>query len=119
MEGFWTIQFHGIQSFGAGVVTLIGGQVFGGDSGYLYTGRYTTSGGMFKAMLRVRQHFFGVSSAMGQSVFDLELTGSLNGNKVVLKARVPGMPAQFHATMTKQQDLPASAARSQGAGFPR
>jgi hypothetical protein len=28
MEGFWTVQFNGVQGFGWGVVTLVGGQTF-------------------------------------------------------------------------------------------
>ncbi len=29
MESFWTVQFEGVQGMGAGVITLIGGQLFG------------------------------------------------------------------------------------------
>jgi T3SS negative regulator,GrlR len=43
VEGFWTVQFTDIQGLGFGVVTLLGGQVFGGDSGFMYTGTYTDS----------------------------------------------------------------------------
>lgn len=106
MEGFWTVQFAGIQGFGAGVVTLIGGQVFGGDSGFLYTGTYKAEANNFSADVAVRKFVQGAASVMGQDRFTLTLKGTLNGNTISVTGTVAGTPMQFKATLTKQADLP-------------
>ena len=54
MQGFWTIQFRGVQGFGSGVVTLIDGDIFGGDGGYIYTGSYKTNGPTLDAQVHVK-----------------------------------------------------------------
>ena len=64
MEGFYTVQFKGVQGLGAGVVTLVAGRLFGGDSGYLYTGTYTDTGNTLKAQVHVKQFVPGSSSVM-------------------------------------------------------
>ena len=40
VDGFWIVQFEGLQGGGGGVAVLTKGQVFGGDSAYTYTGTY-------------------------------------------------------------------------------
>ena len=106
MEGFWTVQFNGIQGRGAGVVTLIGGQLFGGDSGFLYTGTYTTQGDKLDVQVNVRRFAPGVQSVMGRDQFDLRLSGTLNGSVVTLAGTVPGTEARLSGTMNKQGNLP-------------
>ncbi|MDP9052211.1 MAG: hypothetical protein M3O31_16050 [Acidobacteriota bacterium] len=106
MEGFWTVQFAGIQGFGAGVVTLIGGQVFGGDSGFLYAGTFKAQGSDFSADVAVRRYAAGTQSVMGVDRFNLTLKGVLNGNTISVNGGVAGTPMQFKATLTKQADLP-------------
>ncbi len=58
MEGFWTVQFQGVQGMGAGFITLIGGQLFGGDSGFLYKGTYTQQGDNLTAQARSERNRF-------------------------------------------------------------
>jgi hypothetical protein len=106
MEGFWTVQFTGVQGFGFGVVTLIGGQIFGGDGGFLYTGRYTDQANTLKVSIHVRRYAPGVSSVMGRDEFDLELNGALSGNGIAATGSIPGTPLQFRAQLTKQGNLP-------------
>jgi 2-keto-4-pentenoate hydratase/2-oxohepta-3-ene-1,7-dioic acid hydratase in catechol pathway len=109
MEGFWTVAFKGIQGFGAGVATLIGGKVFGGDSGYLYTGTYTQQGNTLNARIHVKQYVQGVPNVMGRTEFDLILTGTLSGNTITATGTIPGAPGQLVGTLTKQQELPKAA----------
>lgn len=106
MEGFWTVQFTGVQGFGFGVVTLIRGEVFGGDSGFVYTGTYTNQGNTLNARVRVHRGAPGVQSVMGRDQFDLELTGNMQGNSIVANGSIPGTPLRFQATLTKRSDLP-------------
>jgi hypothetical protein len=106
MEGFWTVRFTGVQGFGAGVVTLIGGHVFGGDSGFIYTGTYTDQGGALKAIVHVRNAVAGMPSVMGRSEFDIELAGNLQGNAIAAAGVIPGTPLRLQAQMTRQGNLP-------------
>ena len=106
MEGFWTVQFRGIQGWGAGVVTLINGQLFGGDSGFLYTGTYDQQGNAFAAHVHVRQHVAGVPNVMGRNQFDLELTGTLQGNVIAVAGTLPGTELRLNGTLTRQALLP-------------
>jgi hypothetical protein len=110
MEGFWTVQFTGVQGWGAGVVTFLNGQVFGGDSGYMYIGTYTLQGNTVNAKVHVKQHAAGVANVMGRTEFDLQLSGTLSGNKIAVTGTVPGTPLKLQGTLTKQVDLTAKAA---------
>lgn len=42
-EGFWLVQFAGMEGLGAGVAVLSAGKVLGGDSGFTYIGTYESS----------------------------------------------------------------------------
>ena len=106
MDGFWTVQFSGVQGFGFGVVTLIRGHVFGGDGNFIYTGTYTDQGGTLNARIHVRRGAPGVQSVMGIDQFVLILTGSLLGNTLTAKGNIPGSNLQLQARLTKQSELP-------------
>jgi hypothetical protein len=105
MEGFWLVQFQGVQGFGGGAVTLVQGKVFGGDSGFLYTGTYTEQGGVLSAKIHVKRAFPGAQSVMGMDQFDLVLTGTLQGSVIAAKGTLAGTPAAFQAKLTKQGDI--------------
>lgn len=109
MEGFWTVQFSGVQGWGAGVLTLIGGHAFGGDTSFLYVGTYSVQGTAMTGRVHVKRHAVGLPNVMGRDEFDLELNGTLKGNIVTLAAKIPGTAMQLSGTLTKQGDLPARA----------
>jgi hypothetical protein len=109
MEGFWTVQFTGVQGWGAGVVTFMAGQVFGGDSGFLYEGTYTQQGNAMNARVHVRRYVAGAPNVMGRDNFDLELTGTLQGNTIGVTGVIPGTQLRLNGTLTKQRDLPPGA----------
>ncbi|MGD1097307.1 MAG: GrlR family regulatory protein [Bryobacteraceae bacterium] len=109
MEGFWTIQFTGVQGMAAGVIVLIGGQVFGGDNGFVYTGTYTQDGNTMTAQVHVKQHAAGIANVMGRSEFDLKLNGTLTGNKITVAGQIPSTPLTLTGILTKQGNLPARA----------
>jgi len=106
MEGFWTVQFSGVQGWGAGVIALIGGKVFGGDSGFLYIGTYAVQGAIMTGHVHVKRHATGMPNVMGRDEFDLELNGTIKGNIISVIAKIPGTPLQLSGTMTRQADLP-------------
>jgi len=105
MDGFWLVQFQGVQGFGGGAVSLVHGKVFGGDSGFLYTGTYTEQGGSLNAKIHVKKYFGGAQSVMGRDEFDLALAGTLQGNTIAAKGTIPGTPLAFEAKLTKQGDI--------------
>jgi hypothetical protein len=125
MEGFWTVQFSGVQGFGSGILVLIGGQLFGGDTSFLYTGTYTYNrdasqgslGGPgvplpqvrsgLQARVHVKRYAPGLPNVMGQEEFDLELSGTVQGNAATVVGTVPGTQLRLNATLTKRGELPA------------
>jgi uncharacterized protein DUF6680 len=109
MEGFWTLQFTGVQGWGAGVITFMDGQILGGDEGYLYDGTYTRQGNGFVARVHVKQFVAGVPNVMGRTEFDLEMTGTKQGNTITATGAIPGTPLTIAGSLTKQRDLPARA----------
>jgi hypothetical protein len=126
MEGFWTVQFSGVQGWSSGVLTLIDGQLFGGDTSFLYTGTYAydregaqaSLGGAgipypqpqtgMQARVHVKRYAPGIN-VMGRDEFDLELTGIVKGNTANVVGTVPGTQLRLTGTLTKQGELPARA----------
>ena len=107
MEGFWIVKFTGVQGWGEGVATLIGGQVFGGDSGFLYGGSYTTQNNTLNARVHVKRYAAGTVNVMGRDEFDLELTGVAQGNSISVTGTIPGTQLRLSGSLTKQGNLPA------------
>lgn len=105
MEGFWVVQFIGVEGWGAGVVTLVNGKVFGGDSGYLFMGTYTENGNSFGAQIHVKQHTGGIANVMGQSEFDLQLNGTLSGAVISFSGAIPGTQLQIKGELKKQSAM--------------
>jgi hypothetical protein len=107
MQGFWTVRFTGVQGWGTGVITLVGGRVFGGDSGFLYSGTYTDHGSVLRANVHVRPNgMVAIPNVMGRDEFDLELEGTMNGNTIAVAAIIPGTQLRLNGVLTKQGDLP-------------
>jgi hypothetical protein len=107
MEGFWTVQFTGLPgAWGNGVVTLIAGQVFGGDGAFLYARTYTDAQNQLTANIHVRRYAQGVPSVMGQDQFDLALTGASSGDVIGVTGSIPGTALRFQGTLTKRGKLP-------------
>jgi hypothetical protein len=107
MEGFWTVHFVGVQGWGTGVVVYIGGHVFGGDSVAKFTGTYDRQGDAVTVRLHVKQISPDLMGVMGRNEYDLDLAGTLEGDKLNLAGNIPGTDLRLKATLTKQCDLPA------------
>ena len=110
VDGFWTVQFQGVQGWGSGVLTLIGGQLFGGDTSFLYTGSYTLNGNQLQARVHVSRFAQGLPNVMGREQFDLEISGQVQGNSANVVGTVPGTQQRLSATLTKRGELPPRAA---------
>jgi hypothetical protein len=84
------------------------GELFGGDSGFLYTGSYKAQSNTFTADVIVRRFAPGPPSVMGRDQFQLALTGKLNetGHVIEVSGSVPGTPLKLSGKMHKQKELP-------------
>lgn len=81
IEGFWIVQFAGIEGKGGGVAVLLKGQVLGGDNAYTYIGTYQSAGEDFRASVLVQNFDPSVGEVMGiQGDYTLNLTLKLNGD---------------------------------------
>jgi hypothetical protein len=107
MEGFYTVQFVGVQGWGTGVAVYIGGHVLGGDSAVMFTGTYDRQGNAVTVKLHVKQIAPGLMNTMGRNEFDLDLAGTVDGDKIKLAGNIPGTEERLKATLTKQSELPA------------
>jgi hypothetical protein len=103
-DGFWTVQFQGTNG---GVVVLTKGKIFGGDSGYTFTGSYEGDS-TIKARVSVQNFVPGVPNVMGrQGNFELEFSGTVSGDTMNVSANLVGQPTQkLNARLTRKANLP-------------
>jgi hypothetical protein len=108
IDGFWIVQFEAVQGRGGGVAILTKGQIFGGDSGFTYTGKYETDERTLKARVTVRNFLPDVPSIFGiTGDYDLNLNADVHGDVINGKAIVVGQSgAGIVVRLTKRGDLP-------------
>jgi hypothetical protein len=108
VEGFWIVQFEGVQGNGGGVVFFIKGKIFGGDSGFVYTGTYQTDEKTISARVKVRNFLPEVLSVFGiPGDYDLIVTGTVAGKVIHGKAALANQEAMgIVVKLTKAGDLP-------------
>ena len=110
MEGFWIVQFEGMQGKGGGVAVFIKGQIFGGDSGATYMGTYHAEGRTLKARVHIHNFVPGVGSVMGiqGNDYDLEVVGTMDGDTIKASGSAVGLQvAGLAIRLTKAANLPA------------
>lgn len=109
MDGFWLVQYEGMQGNGGGVAVFIKGSIFGGDSGATYMGTYRVDGNNVHARVKIHNYMPGVGSVIGiEGDYELDVTGALKGNVVEAKGVPVGMQAAGLALrLTKAAELPA------------
>ena len=71
----YSVWFRTPQGEGYGIVSLMDGNVSGGDNVSTYTGAYVQDGDEFSATIAVRRHTQGQPSVFGIDNVDLTLTG--------------------------------------------
>jgi T3SS negative regulator,GrlR len=108
VEGFWIVQFEGVQGNGGGVVFFIKGRIFGGDSGFVYTGTYETDEKTITGHVKVRNFLPDVPSVLGVSGdFELSLKAKVIGQKMEGSASLVNQAAMgIVVKLTKIGDLP-------------
>jgi hypothetical protein len=109
VEGFWIVQYEGIQGNGGGVVVFMKGRVLGGDTGFIYTGSYKTDEQTISAQVSVRNFLPEVPNVLGvQGDLELALQGTVAAQVIRASASLAnGGGAGLVLKLTKVSDLPA------------
>lgn len=92
MNIFLNIKFHSGRDLGAGVVALIDGKVYGGDSSFTYLGNYTTDDKeTISGTISVSRHSPFLPSVLpGLDSYQLAFTGTVSNGSANLSAHVVG-----------------------------
>ena len=108
VEGFWIVQYEGVQGNGGGVVIFMKGHVLGGDTGFVYTGDYQTDERTITARVSVRNFLPDVPSVLGvKGDFELSLKGNVDGPVIRASATLVGQErAGIVVKLTRVSDLP-------------
>ena len=109
VEGFWIVQYEGVQGNGGGVVVFMKGRVLGGDTGFVYTGTYQTNEKEVSAQIKVRNFLPEVPNVLGvKGDFELSLKGTVTGQIIKAAASLIGQEgAGIVVKLTRISDLPA------------
>lgn len=93
IEGFWIVQFAGLEGNGGGVVVLLRGQVLGGDNAYTYIGTYQGTNTDFRASVLVQNFDPSVGEVMGvKGDYTLNLTLKVNGDVMEGQGTISSTP---------------------------
>jgi len=108
VDGFWIVQYEGMQGNGGGVAMFIKGKLFGGDTGYTYMGSYQTQGDSLKADVMVRNFLPDIPNVTGVvGDFELKLDGKIEGDVIRATGSVKNLQAVGIAIkLTKRASLP-------------
>lgn len=108
VEGFWIVQFEGVQGNGGGVVFFVKGRIFGGDSGFVYTGTYQTDERTISGLVKVRNFLPEVLSVFGvPGDYELRLKGTVAGKIIEGSASLVNREAMgIVVKLTKVGELP-------------
>jgi hypothetical protein len=101
-DGFYRVAFQTRLGGGAGVLNLLSGKMWGGDSSLYYNGTYTQSGNDFTASVVTDRHTPGLQSVFGVDRVHISLRGKTDGASATMQgtaAEAPGVT--FQATLTK------------------
>jgi hypothetical protein len=109
VEGFWIVQYEGVQGNGGGVAIFMRGHVLGGDTGFIYTGTYETNERELAARIQVRNFLPEVPSVLGvKGDFELNIKGAVSGTIIKGSASLVGQAgAGIVVKLTRVSDLPA------------
>ncbi|SOC14513.1 type III secretion system (T3SS) negative regulator GrlR [Rhodobacter maris] len=93
-NGTYTVRFRSsLGSVGAGVIELEDLTVKGGDSAFIFSGKFQEQGDTLVGKVSVRQHSgYGMSIFGPLSSFVLELKGQLVSGRGVFSGYVSGKP---------------------------
>jgi len=81
LEGVWSVSFGVPQNsaFGAGVLVITQGKVYGGDASYYYVGNYNVVDNRLYTQLTIKHHTGPKNNVLGPGIdeISLNLSGDL------------------------------------------
>ena len=101
----YSVWFRTPHGEGYGIVSLMNGNVSGGDNVSNYTGTYVQDGDEFSATISVRRHTQGPPSVFGTENVDITLSGKstpITASCIGTAAQAPGIT--FQATLIRISD---------------
>jgi hypothetical protein len=101
----YSVWFRTSQGEGYGIVSLMDGDVSGGDNISSYTGTYVQDGDKFTATIAVKRHTQGQPSVFGIDNVDITLSGkstTTTASCFGTANQAPSMP--FQATLIRIAD---------------
>jgi hypothetical protein len=109
LEGLWTIQYHGPQGIGGGVIVLDGSHIRGGDNGYTYVGTYHVENDILKASVLVSNFDSSIPNVLGiPGDFRLLVEGKIVGDEIKAAGWLADMPdSRIVVTLTKKHETSA------------
>jgi len=107
LNGFWIVQYEGVAGNGGGVAVFLNGNVYGGDTGYLYQGRVSQDGVHVQARISVKNFLPELNSVLGTTDdFELLVDGTLTENVISGQASVVGQNIMgIIVRMTRVSDI--------------
>ena len=96
MNGFYSVNFKLAEEIesGGGVVILLNGKVYGGDSSYSYQGTYRADGNLLTATIRVspfNEFLKSIFSDFEDTDDEIQLSGKVDAKGFSLAGRLSGI----------------------------
>jgi hypothetical protein len=93
IDGLWSLQYHGPQGNGGGVVVFTGDKARGGDSGYTYIGTFKIVGETMMADVEVANFDNTIRNVLGvPGNFHLLIQGKVSENEIKCVGSLADMP---------------------------
>jgi hypothetical protein len=109
VDGFWVVQFAGMEGKGGGVVVMTKGKILGGDSAFTYLGSYKEGDGKMSAEVLVQNFDPLIGNVLGiKGDFTLKFDLTANGNDELQgQASTPSAPGfGLKAKLRRRAALP-------------
>lgn len=95
LNGIYRVTFQVAGNQGKGILVVKDGWLYGGDTGFVYSGTFELQGNQIIAKARIQNDFPGVQSIFNPFLTDflLELTGQQSAPGFKFQGSVTGQPA--------------------------
>jgi len=106
-DGLYKVEFQTKLGMGAGVVHMLGGKIWGGDSALYYIGTYRLEGNRFTASVSTNRHASdpSIRSVFGVDRVTISLEGVTDGDTGVMTGKAAEAPGvTFQARLVRISD---------------
>lgn len=95
LNGIYRVTFQVAGNQGKGIIAAKDGWLYGGDTGFVYSGTFELQGNQISAKVHIQNDSPGVPSIFNPYLTDflLDLTGQESGSGITLQGSVIGQAA--------------------------